>query len=93
MVHQVVLLTSSTDRVTRLVAEKLAKNRGCQVVQVGENPPIDLEEFLKLKHLDWKHVAYMGKRSFFLFCVCVCVLHFIRSKQKINIFASLRAFR
>lgn len=57
---EVVLLTSSEDPVTQLLADKLAKRTGCQVVQVGEEPLDDLKGMVEQRKLQWKDVAYMG---------------------------------
>lgn len=57
---EVILLTSSEDPVTQVLADKLAKKMGCQVMQVGAEPLDVLQPVLKKKNLEWKDVAYMG---------------------------------
>uniref|UniRef100_A0A3B4EVM8 N-acylneuraminate cytidylyltransferase n=1 Tax=Pundamilia nyererei TaxID=303518 RepID=A0A3B4EVM8_9CICH len=56
----VILLTSSDDAVAQSLAAKLKKRTGCQVMEVGKKPLNDLQEVMKNKSLDWKHVAFMG---------------------------------
>uniref|UniRef100_A0A3Q4M229 N-acylneuraminate cytidylyltransferase n=1 Tax=Neolamprologus brichardi TaxID=32507 RepID=A0A3Q4M229_NEOBR len=56
----VILLTSSDDAVAQSLAAKLQKRTGCQVMEVGKKPLNDLQEVMKNKSLDWKHVAFMG---------------------------------
>ncbi|XP_005755783.1 N-acylneuraminate cytidylyltransferase-like [Pundamilia nyererei] len=57
---EVILLTSSDDAVAQSLAAKLKKRTGCQVMEVGKKPLNDLQEVMKNKSLDWKHVAFMG---------------------------------
>ncbi|XP_023011112.3 N-acylneuraminate cytidylyltransferase [Maylandia zebra] len=57
---EVILLTSSDDAVAQSLAAKLQKRTGCQVMEVGKKPLNDLQEVMKNKSLDWKHVAFMG---------------------------------
>lgn len=65
--HKVILLTSSNDAVAQSLAAKLQKRTGCQVMKVGKKPQNNLEEVMKNKSLDWKHVAFMGKTTALLF--------------------------
>lgn len=65
--HKVILLTSSDDAVAQSLAAKLQKRTGCQVMEVGKKPLNDLQEVMKNKSLDWKHVAFMGKTTALLF--------------------------
>uniref|UniRef100_A0A3B4EWK9 N-acylneuraminate cytidylyltransferase n=1 Tax=Pundamilia nyererei TaxID=303518 RepID=A0A3B4EWK9_9CICH len=48
------------DAVAQSLAAKLKKRTGCQVMEVGKKPLNDLQEVMKNKSLDWKHVAFMG---------------------------------
>ncbi|XP_070785790.1 N-acylneuraminate cytidylyltransferase A [Enoplosus armatus] len=57
---EVVLLTSSEDPMTQLLADKLAKKTGCKVVQVGEEPLNDVKLMVEQRGLNWKDVAFMG---------------------------------
>uniref|UniRef100_A0A8C6K851 N-acylneuraminate cytidylyltransferase n=1 Tax=Nothobranchius furzeri TaxID=105023 RepID=A0A8C6K851_NOTFU len=57
---EVLLLTSSEDPVAQLLADKLKKLTGCEVMQVGEDPLSDVLPVVKERNLDWKDVAYMG---------------------------------
>ncbi|KAM9836317.1 N-acylneuraminate cytidylyltransferase A isoform 1-T1 [Aulostomus maculatus] len=57
---EVVLLTSCEDPVSQVLADKLAKRTGCQVMQVGEEPLKDLMPIMTTRKLEWKDVAYMG---------------------------------
>ncbi|XP_071315320.1 N-acylneuraminate cytidylyltransferase A [Trachinotus anak] len=57
---EVVLLTSREDPITPSLAEKLSKNMGCKVIEVGEEPLNDLKPELEERKLNWMDVAYMG---------------------------------
>lgn len=69
LLHQVVLLTSSTDPVAQSLTDMLAKRTGCQVIQVGEEPLDDLKPEVEKRKLQWKDVAYMGKQLYCTFNV------------------------
>ncbi|XP_029382251.1 N-acylneuraminate cytidylyltransferase A isoform X2 [Echeneis naucrates] len=57
---EVLLLASREDPITKSLCEKLAKNTGCEVMEVGEEPLNDLKQVVEQKKLEWKDVAYMG---------------------------------
>nr|XP_054604724.1 N-acylneuraminate cytidylyltransferase-like [Nothobranchius furzeri] len=67
---EVLLLTSSEDPVAQLLADKLKKLTGCEVMQVGEDPLSDVLPVVKERNLDWKDVAYMGKAAVPYLCTC-----------------------
>lgn len=62
LLYQVVLLTSSEDPVSELLAKKLSTRMGCEVTQVGEEPLCILTPLVEQRKLQWNDVAYIGKQ-------------------------------
>lgn len=58
-----VLLVSREDHVIQLMVDKLKKMTGCKVMVVGEEPLNDIKPLVEKRKLDWKDVAYMGRKQ------------------------------
>lgn len=59
-------MTSAEDPVAHSLSDKLGRQTGCKVKQVGEEPLNDVKVMVKERKLEWKDVAYIGKVSLHL---------------------------
>ena len=71
--HQVVLLLAYDDHMSKTLSDTLAERTGCEVRQVGPEPLDDVMKWKEERGLDWKVVAFMGKKK------CPYLLHFSMS--------------
>lgn len=47
----------------QLMVDKLKKMTGCKVMVVGEEPLNDIKPLVEKRKLDWKDVAYIGRKQ------------------------------
>ena len=57
---QVILISSSED-LTKALADKLSQRTGCEVRQLGKDIQGEAKAMMDDRDLGWKEVAYMGK--------------------------------